>query len=149
MTLRHAAALALVGWYLMVPPSARDLDGSCNGKNILWNVVESLSTEHHLASEAAGCNRENRQLAGDAPLSKWKRSGADDTLAQCQARYQERQKAVVNHRLTAKLELADEGNENPSDQELNTRADALTSFVKAQTAAEKCVSSDDPQLKAN
>jgi hypothetical protein len=25
----HAAALALVGWYLMIPPTQKDLDDSC------------------------------------------------------------------------------------------------------------------------
>ena len=29
MKLRHAAALALVGWYLMVPPSMSEMDWTC------------------------------------------------------------------------------------------------------------------------
>jgi len=29
MKVRHAAALALVGWYLMVPPSMSEMDWTC------------------------------------------------------------------------------------------------------------------------
>ena len=29
MKARHAAALALVGWYLMLPPMQDDLDSTC------------------------------------------------------------------------------------------------------------------------
>jgi len=144
---RHAAALALVGWYLMMPPSASDLDSACNGKSIFWNVVGSLSTQQRLYSEAAMCNRESHKLAADASLSKWKRVGFDETLAQCRARYEENQKAPPNGQVMAKLELKDEGKENPSDEELKSRADSLTRFLQAQTAAEKCVASDDPHLK--
>jgi len=147
MKLSHAAALALVGWYLMMPPSAGDLDSACNGKSIFWNVVGSLSTQGRLNSAAAKCNRESHQLAAGAPLSKWKHVGFDETLAECRARYEENQKAPPNGQLMAKLELKDEGKANPSDEELKSRADSLTRFLKAQTAAEKCVASDDPRLK--
>jgi len=143
----HAAALALVGWYLMIPPSAGNLDGACNGKSFFWNVVGTLSTQDRLNSETAMCNRESRRLVASAPLSKWKRVGFDETLAECQARYEEHQKAPSNGRVMAKLELKDEGQASPSDEELKSRADSLTRFLKAQTAAEKCVASADPRLK--
>ena len=143
----HAIALALVGWYLMIPPSAGNLDGACNGKSFFWNVVGTLSTQEHLNSETAMCNRESHRLVANAPLSKWKRAGFDETLAECQARYEEHQKAPPNGQLMAKLELKDEGKANPSDEELKSRADSLTRFLKAQIAAEKCVASDDPRLK--
>jgi hypothetical protein len=53
MKLRHAAALALVGWYLMLPP-------------------EQYSKEH-----------DRMFPDEDAPISQWEIIGSFDTAAQC------------------------------------------------------------------
>jgi hypothetical protein len=54
--LRHAAAIALVGWYLLEPP-----------------------LNHLSRIEIAGkCNR-------DAPLLEWKQAGAFERISDCQA----------------------------------------------------------------
>ncbi len=39
---RHAAALALVGWYLMMPPMAADLDRSCRHDYLLPAMSDLL-----------------------------------------------------------------------------------------------------------
>ena len=54
MTLRHAAALALVGWYLMVPPATAP-----NGTK-------------------------GAKLMTDAPLSRWFMHGSFDSAKQCE-----------------------------------------------------------------
>jgi len=146
MNSRHAAALVLIGWYLIIPPSAGDLDGACNGKSIFWDVVGSFSTQGRLNSAAATCNREGHQLETEAPSSKWKQVGFD-TLAECQARRAQDQEAPPDGRVMAKIEFQDEGNASPSEEELRSRTDSLNRFFKAQTAAEKCVSGDDASLK--
>jgi hypothetical protein len=52
MTLRHAAALALVGWYLMVSPFVeRGLDPHFLGTPAVWGVYD-----------LSGCNAEARRL---------------------------------------------------------------------------------------
>jgi hypothetical protein len=38
---RHAAALALVGWYLMAPPIAHDSQGHATGKVLNWLPLSS------------------------------------------------------------------------------------------------------------
>jgi hypothetical protein len=58
MNLRHAAALALVGWYLIMPPRSV-MRGFCNDDAPLqlWKIVESFDT-------AAECTR-SRSDASD------------------------------------------------------------------------------------
>jgi hypothetical protein len=71
MNLRHAAALALVGWYLMVAPSSR--------KHVDPDPTEfdpSISTNFH------------------APLSKWTTIGEFDSAAEC---HQQREKQMKQH----------------------------------------------------
>jgi hypothetical protein len=72
MNLRHAAALALVGWYLMVPPTANEVLG-------LSDPAEDL-------------------VALRAPLSEWFLSHSFDTAQECQRvrekKYNERSRAM-------------------------------------------------------
>jgi hypothetical protein len=46
MKSRHAAALALVGWYLMFPPSAHGLHGQIETSALLsqWDILESFDS---------------------------------------------------------------------------------------------------------
>ena len=149
MNYRHAAALALMGWYLIIPPSAADLDNACNGKSILWSVVGSFSTQARLNSAAAACHEKSHRLAAEAtPLSKWKLVSFE-TLEECQARREQDQKTPPDGRVTAKIEFQDEGNDSPSDDEVRSRTDSLNRFLKAQMAAEKCVAANDPGLKGD
>ena len=66
MKLRHAAALALVGWYLMVPPSMSEMD---------WTCGDSLSAHayHKLfgTADEKECAKFAEIEAPNAPISKW------------------------------------------------------------------------------
>jgi hypothetical protein len=53
MTLRHAAALALVGWYLMIPPLDRDEHVQTNAPLSSWVNDQSYET-------AAACEQKKR-----------------------------------------------------------------------------------------
>jgi hypothetical protein len=94
MTLRHAAALALVGWYLMVPPTQEALDSNC-GLGDTWTAFrvykDILSLVAPNAAERADraniqqCDREGIMIAADAPLARWSQGGEFETLAACEA----------------------------------------------------------------
>ncbi|HEY9158671.1 hypothetical protein [Candidatus Binatus sp.] len=77
MNFRHAAALALVGWYLMIPPSLADT----------WVCRQSVSAE--LARGWFGwgkdCETMARAFVPDAPLSQWHQGAPFETLAECEA----------------------------------------------------------------
>ena len=58
MNLRHAAALALVGWYLMVPP-------------VHWGIVKAPMRSNTVYFDP------------DAPLSQWWTQDSFETLSDC------------------------------------------------------------------
>jgi hypothetical protein len=85
MNLRHAAGLALVGWYLMIPPSvAKDS----------WICGDSISAvfARNEFGWGKGCDVMALTADYDAPLSIWQQSGEPfERLAECeQARDQVR-----------------------------------------------------------
>jgi hypothetical protein len=67
MTLRHAAALALVGWYLLIPPvfspmgdhprAFNDLNASLNR----WDIQASFESD-------TSCEKEKERIRNEAPL---------------------------------------------------------------------------------
>ncbi len=63
MTLRHAAALALVGWYLMVPP-----DGPTPSSPLYWHSYSPLSRWQIVEpfDTAAACKDAANKLTEDA-----------------------------------------------------------------------------------
>ena len=69
MKLRHAAALALVGWYLMMPPARPqtrvpvDLDAPLSK----WTVDSSYDTAAECRREIEFAKQTDARLAGDAP----------------------------------------------------------------------------------
>ena len=152
MSPRHAATLALMGWYLMMPPNACDLSSACKGESIFWNAVSLLrpQSESNRQSEMAWRNRVDNDLVLNAPLSEWHQIDEFETLTECRARYEENQKPLPNEQEQfldlAKSELADEGAANPSGDALRSRADLLISSLRLQTSQEKCAASDDPRL---
>jgi hypothetical protein len=93
MTLRHAAALALVGWYLMMPPT-QELDSNC-GLGDTWTAFrvykDILSLVAPNAAERADianikqCDREGIVISADAPLARWSQGSVFETLAACEA----------------------------------------------------------------
>jgi hypothetical protein len=54
MTIRHAAALALAGWYLMIPPAHAYSNAPLNR----WEIVNSFDT-------AAGCQMNRSEFIQD------------------------------------------------------------------------------------
>ena len=82
---RHAATLALVGWYLMLPPNQETLDSSCsNHMGILDSLIYSLKMESD-SDRIKRCDREATLLASDAPFSQWYQAEEFETLAECRA----------------------------------------------------------------
>ena len=67
MNLRHAAALALVGWYLLIPPvfsamgnhprAFNDLNASLNR----WDIQASFESD-------TSCEKEKERIRNEAPL---------------------------------------------------------------------------------
>jgi hypothetical protein len=53
MKLHHAAALALVGWYLMIPPTEKDLDDSCGAHSPSGLTLAPVSTLPETATTMA------------------------------------------------------------------------------------------------
>jgi hypothetical protein len=68
MKLRHAAALALVGWYLVIPPTSRDYpSGDVDAPLSEWakrptTYRDKAECEHVLDQQRRLWNAKNRQL---------------------------------------------------------------------------------------
>jgi hypothetical protein len=82
MKTRHAAALALVGWYLMVAPAAEHQP----------QLTQSLSNEDLMACTARAFTHTDRPANprcpirdSDAPFNRWITIGSYDTAAGCLA----------------------------------------------------------------
>ena len=78
MKLRHAAALALVGWYLMVPPNQAG-----------WACGQSFAAvlSHQLfgTGDDKLCAHYSSLPDLDAPLSQWHQAGEPfETLSECE-----------------------------------------------------------------
>jgi hypothetical protein len=133
------AALALAGWYLMIPPNARDLDNSCKPNGPVG--VEEMKR----------CDELEQEVAIDTPLSKWEQVSEFETLAACHAQYDKDQGPPSNSeriwtRGGASLELLDEGNRHPTESQVAIRAFGLSVALNAAAQAEKCIATDDPRL---
>jgi len=59
MTLRHAAALALVGWYLMIPPIKTDRHGLLDAD---WHAALSQWTTIQAYDTATGCKQDRAKF---------------------------------------------------------------------------------------
>jgi hypothetical protein len=82
---RHAAALALVGWYLMMPPTQSMLDSSCPPHiGILDSLIATVTMESH-NDHLTRCNREATTVVPNTPFSRWLQNGEFETLAECRA----------------------------------------------------------------
>ena len=94
MKCRHAAAFALVGWYLMIPPTQKDLDDSCGAHSprgltlapikTLPETATAMDYASWLFARASGdhetglatfnkrrCYTEGTEIQPDASLSYW------------------------------------------------------------------------------
>jgi hypothetical protein len=138
MTLRHAAALVLVGWYLMVPPTQEMLDSSCsNHRGILDSLIATITRESD-NDRLKRCDGEATMLVPDAPFSRWVQGGEFETLAECRAD----QTKPLTEKDTGWAKFAGEltASSGVSKEDLiRTQKQALT--------FSKCLASDDPRLK--
>ena len=79
MNLRHTAALALIGWYLIAPPTQEALDSSCSiPRGIVYNLIVSRESD---SDRIERCDREGIMLVPDATYSQWFQEGEFETLA--------------------------------------------------------------------
>jgi hypothetical protein len=155
MRFGHATALALVGWYLMMPPMAADRDSSCESQNatfaasdLFWALLAWRSPRE---VNMFRCDNLRHEVLYDAPVSDWRQVGSFETLVACQAEYEKNQKPLKNEdamsQNIAHMEFVDEGESRPSEEQIQTRGNAIELSVIGQSAGEKCIATDDPRLK--
>jgi hypothetical protein len=143
---RHAAALALVGWYLMLPPTKEALDSDC-GRGDTWtafrvykdilSMVAPASADRADSANVKQCDREGIIIADDAPLARWNQGGEFETLTACEA---EQQKPITEHeRLGLNFVSGLMGAAGVSKED-------LIRSQKRALALSKCIASDDPRL---
>jgi hypothetical protein len=157
LQLRHAAALSLVGWYLMMPPMTADLDQSCKPDHIVPAMSDLAMglivwTSPFVINQRR-CDVARHSVEIDATIGEWQQVAEFEQLAECQARRDQNQALSGNEQAlaigVAKVELLDEGKSHPSDDELHARAELIRLSIDAQVAGEKCIATDDPRLKGN
>jgi len=138
MNPRHAVALALVGWYLMVPPTQEQLDSTCrSGPSVMDHVTALIGRDDAHKVHARRCDQEGIEVALDAPLSAWDQSGEFETLKECKV---EQQKPMTEQdRMQTALALS-------VMRESGVTKDALMSSLNLARASAKCIASDDPRL---
>lgn len=85
MNLRHGAALALVGWYMMVPPTLGDSSWAC-GRGLIADLYQSF----YGRSDPKACEMVFDTPVLDAPLSQWEKVAPFETLSDCEAENQRR-----------------------------------------------------------
>jgi hypothetical protein len=121
MKIRHAAALALVGWYLMAPSVSYDKEGHVKAPPAAW----------------------------DTSISHWDSLGAFDSASTCQA-VQHGVKADIAKKLKEKFHASADIPGMNSALSHATSVEQLDwlAFAATRLAAE-CIATDDPRLKGN
>ena len=76
MNSRHAAALALVGWYLMMPPTLAET--SCSG--ILSTLDRWMDKDAH----DKACDEQSKIVNFKAPISEWHKLMPLETRPECE-----------------------------------------------------------------
>ena len=133
---RHAAALALAGWYLMMPPTQSMLDSSCPPHiGILDSLIASITMESH-NDRLTRCNREATTVVPNAPFSRWLQNGEFETLAECRAD----QKTPLTGEEIERAEVAAAFSFGVSKEDLLRTLNQALSLSK-------CLDSCDPRLK--
>jgi hypothetical protein len=81
MNLRHTAALTLVGWCLMLPPTVAKTSWRCAG-GVRGRILDAWIGSNKRMDE---CTKWDKIAAFDAPFSQWSEIGVFDTNGQCEA----------------------------------------------------------------
>jgi hypothetical protein len=74
-----AASLALVGWYLMVPPSMSEMDWTCGASLSAFAYHKLFGT-----GDEKNCAKFAEIEAPNAPISKWHEMSPFETLLDCE-----------------------------------------------------------------
>jgi hypothetical protein len=154
---RHATALTLVGWYLMVPPTLRGSDPACQDKP---SVIGRLVASSRGDKNALRCADEAGQLASGAPLSDWNQEGEFETLTDCRTERghqltaaEAKQRAATNAVPAKSVDpygLVKHGllwDPDAKKEIERINQESATRVAPALLAASKCIASDDPRLK--
>ncbi len=155
MKRRHSIALVFIGWYLMMPPMAAELEPACSQPGIFktstlfTSMVAGVSPREY---KTLRCDRLEHQVARYAPMaawpdsmSTWNKIGQFETLVACQAAYDAEQAKPVDlsqARREAESELAAEGSANPSDQAVQQRTREIAQGLATQVAGARCIATD-------
>lgn len=141
----HAAALALVGWYLMLPPEPILSNPANRGKSDEDLVKESTILGERLLHPRTPAPNEPTPIApyligapdDDAPISQWSMLDAFDSVAACKA-------ALETGRVQGLNDLQRGVEKYAHDKKVveSQRAD-----IRALYAHAKCIATDDPRLK--
>jgi hypothetical protein len=127
MNRRHTAALALVGWYVMVPMVQKGKAAVSDTPSVSTGAKTSRSKRgrvHYIGFTA--------RVDPNAPLSKWMMAHYGDSKRDCQAFLKNLKRLGKPPRGLDEKELA-------KWKQMNQRL----------AASAKCVASDDPGLKGN
>lgn len=83
MNFRHTAALTLMGWYLMMPPTLAKTSWTCSG-GFEGRIADVWIGS---AKRMDDCVKWSKiaDFGNDTPFSQWSRIGAFDTYEQCEA----------------------------------------------------------------
>jgi hypothetical protein len=81
MNLRHSAALALVVWYLMIPPNLAKTSCSCAG-GFQGRIFDAWIGSN---KRMDNCTRWGKIADFDTAFSQWSPIGTFDTSEQCEA----------------------------------------------------------------
>ena len=165
----HAAALVLVGWYLMIPPTQKDLDDSCGAHSPSGLTLAPIKTRSPqtatvmdyaswLLAKASGdhetgletlskrrCDTEATEIQPNASLSYWLKLDEFESLSQCQTGLS----SLTAHRGGPTEEQGKTMAESMASVWGNQASQMADTTLKArmdQELAATCIATDDPRL---
>jgi hypothetical protein len=147
---RHAAALVLVGWYLMLPPNAAVRDTSTSLAH--WSVEGTFDTasdcQEAMASLSQRAESERRRKIGGPGVEK-STAGCEFAVRHAGETHQSRQRTTENHALCFQRRPAPQGEINAWPRRFSClRADFRHSAPSAVAALELPCSQGTPMTKA-
>ena|SRR5579863_3161482 len=131
MKVRHAAALALTGWYLMVPP--------------VWDIVHPGACKNDLHS--LSCFKALTRFDANVPFRVWQQQGEFDRVADCHA---EGKRQLDEAKSFARI-VAEKFGDNFNNIGM-TRQQVVDISYQAMLDRDsnlQCVATDDPRLKGD
>jgi hypothetical protein len=153
--LSHAAVVAFVGWYLMMPPMAADLRPECSpGARVTMSALflSFLAGTSPRELELRRCDRLRHSVETYAPMtawpenvSTWRKIGQYETLLECDSQYRTNLSAqpdTASIQNTALSELIQEEKNPITKVDLEDRASAIRKGIENRIRGERCIASD-------